>query len=506
MRSGSTGSLWRQFQRRGAWVFIACVVMVPEIAFIVTSSREKQYAATAALLFERVVVDPSLGGSASAPSGDARRQAATNLSLIGIDTIAARAARTLGPPWTTDAVKARIEIEPEGESNLVNVTATTPVPRVTARLANVYASEFVKYRRETDRATIEEQISLLRDAISGTGAGSASADVDALRRREEQLGVSAALQTGGTRVVQRARTPVQAVSPKPKRNLALGLLAGILLGVLLAALRIRTDRRIRLADEAAEIIDRPLLAVFPRVRINRDGVVSFAEFRIASQMLLANLGFFSVDETIDMIVVTSSGPGEGKSTIAMSLALAGAEAGRDVLLLEADLRRPTAAGRLGLIEGEGLSAVLSGATDLARATRTVEVPFDDLGDDRPTVDVLTAGAIPPNPADLLASDRMRTLLSELRERYALVIIDTSPIGIIPDCVPLLTVADGTLVVCRIDHTEGKDLARFAHQMQLSSARVLGLVANAEPDSVSSNYEYYGYRNVSPRTTDPASVA
>ena len=505
MRSGTTGLLWRHFWRRGAWVFIACVIIVPEVAFIVTSKREKQYASTAALLFERTVVDPSLGGSAVAPSGDARRQAATNLSLVGIDTIATRAARSMGPPWTTDAVKARIEIEPDGESNLINVTATYSQPSVAARLANVYATAFVKYRREGDRQAIEEQISLLRDAISGSGGATASADVNALRQREEQLGVSAALQTGGTRIVQTARTSTTAVSPKPTRNLVLGILAGILLGIFLAALRVLTDRRVRSADHAAEIVDRPLLAVFPRLRPKNNGAVSLAELRIPSQMLLANLGFFSVDQKIHTIVITSAEPREGKSTIAISLALAGAEAGRDVLLLEADLRRPTAGGRLGLIEGEGLSSVLRGATDLAHATRTVDVPFDGLGDDPPTVDVLTAGAVPPNPADLLASDRMRTLLSELRARYDLVIIDTAPMGTIPDCVPLLTIADGTLVVCRIDHTESTVLARFAHQIQLSTARVLGMVANAAPNGVNSSYEYYGYGSGAEGKAHPSSV-
>jgi capsular exopolysaccharide synthesis family protein len=218
-------------------------------------------------------------------------------------------------------------------------------------------------------------------------------------------------------------------------------------------------------------------------------------------MLLANLRYFAVDDDVRCVLVTSSRPGEGKSTVAASLAFAAMEAGQSVVLLEADLRRPSLSGRLGLVAGEGLGGVLTGTVDFEQAAQRVPAPFDDLEalpGGRPYIDVLTAGATPPNPADLLASDKMRELVERLKTQYDLVVVDTAPAGAVPDTVHLFSVADGTLVVSRIDVTETEALTALRSQVMQGTARILGLVVNAEPRSGRADYYgYYGYGQAEP---------
>jgi receptor protein-tyrosine kinase len=214
----------------------------------------------------------------------------------------------------------------------------------------------------------------------------------------------------------------------------------------------------------------------------------------AFRMLRARLMYFNVARARHRIVVTSPGQGDGKTTVAWYLAAAAAESGLNVLVLEADLRRPTLAELKGLREQPGLAEYLTGGAPLDEVTRTIVVRNPPSGDDQASVDVIVAGLVPPNPIELLESQQMVDLLAVLSERYDLVVVDTPPAVIVSDALPLMRQADGIVAVTRIGVTQRRALHQLARQLRELHAPALGTVVNGTPASQSPGYGYgYAYR-------------
>jgi receptor protein-tyrosine kinase len=214
-------------------------------------------------------------------------------------------------------------------------------------------------------------------------------------------------------------------------------------------------------------------------------------------MLRANLRYFNVDREIRSVLITSSTPGEGKSTVAMYLALAAASSGARVLLVEADLRRPTLNGRLGIATSQGLSEVLAGARDLRSAIDHIELESEVAAH---TLDVLTAGPIPPNPSDLVESDKMHQIINAAEKAYDLVIIDTPPTSVVSDAIPLVRLVSGVLVVTRLGKTTKDAAHHLRQQLENLDGNVLGVVVNSASRRAGYGpqlgYEYtYGYEPV-----------
>jgi receptor protein-tyrosine kinase len=212
-------------------------------------------------------------------------------------------------------------------------------------------------------------------------------------------------------------------------------------------------------------------------------------------MLRANLRYFNVDHTVRSVVVTSVAPGDGKSTVAWNLAFAAAGAGSRVLLIEADLRHPSLAASAGhLRRAPGLSTVLSGSDGFTDAVQ--EVPVGRTADGalaEHAFDVLVAGPIPPNPVDLIDSQRMRDLLNHAESTYDLVVIDTPPIAVVSDAVPLLKEVSGVLVVIRLERDTRDAVAHLRDQLENLDAPTLGVVANGLKMDRTAGYGYgYGY--------------
>jgi receptor protein-tyrosine kinase len=220
-------------------------------------------------------------------------------------------------------------------------------------------------------------------------------------------------------------------------------------------------------------------------------------------MLRANLRYFNVDREIKSVLITSATPGEGKSTVAMYLALAAASSGARVLLVESDLRRPTLNRRLGISSSHGISEVLAGARELRSAIDHIEL---ESGTASHTLDVLTAGPIPPNPSDLVESDKMRQIIRAAESAYDLVIVDTPPTSVVSDAIPLVRLVSGVLVVTRLGKTTKDSAHHLRDQLENLDANVLGVVVNSASRRAGygsqSGYEYsYGYE---PATAPEAS--
>ncbi len=303
---------------------------------------------------------------------------------------------------------------------------------------------------------------------------------------------------GNARKISVAQVPEKKAGPSKKKYLAAGGLAGILLGIATAFWLDLTDKSVKTLKEARELFGSTLLGVIPafgksgKIR-HSVGDLERIVTRIvaremprspigqAYQMLQANLKFLSSDKQLKAIVVTSSVPKEGKSEVSANLAVAMAQVGRRVLLVDADMRHPSQHHLWELTNASGLSNILVGEAEFNTAVKQV----------MPGLDVLTSGVIPPNPVALLDSKRMASLMETFLKNYDFVIVDTPPLAGIADAPILGKMADGILLVVRpgvVDATSAKSAKEF---LERSGQNVLGLVANGviiknEPDS----YFYY----------------
>ena len=291
------------------------------------------------------------------------------------------------------------------------------------------------------------------------------------------------MQEGDAEILQRATVPSSPASPKPNRAAVIGGFAGLLLGFALALVREQLDRRLRGAKDLGDTFDLPILANVPTSRslANKGGRSVEAlppADREAFQMLRANLRFLNTDKELHSVVVTSAASGDGKTTVALNLAKADASVGRKVLLIEADMRRPSIGTVLGIEGPAGLATYLAQpATQLADVVHRVAVTQGSNGSAALEMDVVVAGAIPDNPSELINSKRMIKLIAEAEATYDLVVIDTSPVGIVADAIPLMSEASAVIVVSRVGRITSVEANALRDQLERIDAPAFGLVAN-----------------------------
>jgi capsular exopolysaccharide synthesis family protein len=195
--------------------------------------------------------------------------------------------------------------------------------------------------------------------------------------------------------------------------------------------------------------------------------------------------FMSAQKEVQVLVVTSPGPRDGKTTAAISLAITMAQGGARVLLVDTDLRKPRIHKSFGIKPDRGISSVILGATTIADATIHTEIP---------NLDVMPCGPSPPNPAELLHTERFRAILAQLRQSYDKIILDSPPTGPVTDPAILGSVADGVLLVLRAGHSTKEAAAHARRHLADAGARILGLVIN-QADHKGGGYGY-GYSSYS----------
>jgi len=302
-------------------------------------------------------------------------------------------------------------------------------------------------------------------------------------------------------VEQHASLPDHPVIPKPARNLAIGLALGVLLGTGLAVLRDRFDNTVKNRETLEETTGAGLVANIPFDKPRRkEPAISFASDRSAIaeafRTFRTNLQFLDVDNPPRVLVVTSSLPGEGKTTTAMNLALVLAEAEHNVVLVDGDMRRPKLAEYFDLVGSVGFSTVLSGQTSLEEVLQKTRFPG---------LTVLTSGAVPPNPSELLGSLAAQKVLNELRAGFDYVVVDSSPLLAVMDAAVLASDSDGVLVIARFGETKRDQLAHAVGNLKNVGARTLGAVFTMTPTRGNSSYNYSYYGDVGPSpSSSPAS--
>ena len=488
----------RVFRRR--WpVLLLCVVLVPAAAVAYSKRQEKEYTASAALLFRDPGFAQALfGSSVLSPSTDPARDAATDVRLVSQRVVADATAKALGGGLTGADVAQMVSVSSEDQSDVVSISARDQNPQQAAQIANTYARQFILLRQAADRAKLGQGEALLeQDYRRLSPAERAGPRGRGLQDQLDKLQTLASVQTGNAELTQEAVVPTTPSSPKTARNAILGGVLGLLLGIGAAILFERLDRRVRDPKELREIFGSPVLSTIPKSRsISRAAKPSrrlAPKDAEAFRMLRASLAYFDVDSrAVRSVLVTSPSTGEGKTTVAWNLAAAAAGAGVRVLLIEADLRNPKLARRLPEPPGSGLSELLSGQAEFDEVLQVVTVPERSNGA-RPSrsMDVITAGTVPPNPVHLMESARMDHLIEQSQRDYDLVVVDAGPTAIVADAVPLIKRVSGVIVVTRLGVTKRDAVVRLRDQLANLGASTLGLVVNGGPGR-SSEYGYYAY--------------
>lgn len=479
----SSGATLRGMLRH-AWIIVGCVLLAAGLALLVSQLQTKQYTADASLLFRDPGFDQEVFDNPVPESVDADREAATNLRLVSLDVVADLTAADLPGDLSGSDVSDMVAIESDPQSDVVTIQATDESPAFAAQTANTFARNYIEFRRDADRKKIEGARRLLQDRLEGLNSdqrqGSEGA---ALVRQIGRLRTLESVQTGNAELVQKATVPTSPSAPQTARNVLLASIVGLVVGLAVALAATRMSRKLRDSDDfEAALGGLPVLASIPDVRGLHEPDSGIRELMNAHpeavRMLRARLRYFNPDREFRSVLVTSPAIGEGKTTIAWSLAASAAAAGTRTVLVEADLHRPRIAERAGALPSPGLSEVLRRERWIGKVIQSLPIaPDGGNGTAAATLDVIVAGSHTPAPGELLEGDEMRRCIESLESEYELVVIDTPPISRVADAIPLLAQADGVLVVVERGRTTRDEMIELDEQLRSLGASVLGIVAN-----------------------------
>ena len=315
-----------------------------------------------------------------------------------------------------------------------------------------------------------------------------------LLQKHEEARLAKAATISSISVVDTAMTPKTPIKPNKKKNLLLGLLIGLMLGAGLAFFIEYLDDTVKDSEEARRVIGSPVLAVIPFIPPDEQqkgtdlhsSMITHlrpkSAIAEAFRSLRTSIHFSAINREKKVLITTSTFPGEGKTTISANLAITLSQTGARVLVIDGDLRRPSLHSKFGHSKVPGLSEVLAG-----------DVPVDGILHDTgiPNLKLMTAGTTPPNPAELLGSEKMADLLTALREQYDHIIIDAPPVLAVTDAPLLTNRCDMVLIVLETERVPVKAAQRMAEMLANVHAPVGGIVINDKSGASMERYGYYG---------------
>lgn len=400
-----------------------------------------------------------------------------------------------------------VELQPSGiQGNLISEYAKSEAQRTSLQKqisALVYVVDAYKQRMNAI-PKLEQQQNALGRKVETTRT-----NYKTLLSKLQEIEIAENQTLGNSRIQTHAELPREPISPKKAQNIAIGGFLGLFLGAATAFILDGTDKRIKTSDEAKQLLPGyPILGqipVFEKTRklpklgksISREpgqlvltGMTTGLEGE-SFRMLQTNLQFLNADDSLKVVVVSSSQTGEGKSTVAANLALAVAELGKRVLLVDADMRKPAQHQIWRQSNYEGLSNVLSGQSDDKAVTIEIQ----------PNLFLLTAGVVPPNPVLLIDSVQMSNLIDEWSNSYDLVIIDVPPLTVAADATILGAKAGGLVFVLRPGVADKESVEYAQEILTQSKLKVLGMVLNAVDLDKQNRYNHYYYSTQQARSDE-----
>ena len=320
--------------------------------------------------------------------------------------------------------------------------------------------------------------------------------------RQKEIDITGPMKANNVRVLERAIVPGAPVRPKPVQNLLLGLAIGLATGIALAFAIEALDNTLKTQADVEQFLGVPVLGLVPIIGAaaggeaanvgdnvrERDLGVFLDPKSVAAECcrsIRTNILFMSPDRPSRTIVVTSPSPQEGKTTTAINLGVTMAEAGGRVLIVDTDMRRPRLHRSFGVPNQTGISTVIVAKATLEEAIKRTDVP---------NLDVLTCGPVPPNPSELLHTERFAAVLADCAKLYDRIILDSPPTSAVTDPAVLGNLADGVVLVIKAGETTRESAIHARRQLNSAKARLLGVVVNAiDFSNPAYGYDYY-YRN------------
>ena len=503
--------------RNRKWTIILTTVVVVAAVLIASLLMTPMYESTAQLLRSKSNLDAALFGTRVFEVQDRQQDIQTGARIVKLETVAQRVKQELGTEKSTGLLLDAVRVEPQSGTDVVEITAESPDPQFAADLANAFAQEFISFRQETDRQAVVEARTMVQEELDQLSSQEASSEYGmTLRSKLQELQILESMQDGGFSIIQQAVVPEDPVSPQPVRNGVLGLAVGLVMGLGLAFGREYLDRGIKDEEEAERAFGVPVLASIPALGKwgssgERQTIALGFEKSDSSPLLEAfrslrtNLQYFDVDRSTRSILISSGSPREGKTVTTFNLGLSLALSGERVIVMEADLRRPLLHRYLGLNNSMGVSTVLTGGCSFSEALQLVRT--DDYAPEalvqgkegegpkqalQKNLYCMTSGPLPPNPAELLGSQKMRETLAKARELADYVLVDSPPLLAVPDAAILAPHLDGTVVVALIGETTVDGAGLIHTQLERARSNFFGVVVTGIKPTDKRYRGYYGY--------------
>lgn len=431
--------------RRQIVVIVAGALIGLSTGALVAMLTPQRFEASAEVMVTVQVADTATPAERSLATGYAKQAVETYRAIITSSLVLEPVMQDLGLSSAPSGIRATSVLN----SAIITISVDNRNPGQAARIANAVADSF------------------------------SAAVTETLEKRENEAAFAIRIVT-----LEPAQVPTVPVAPNLQLSLTIGALLGLAAGVGVALLRATLDRRVRVAADLESAVPVPVLGQIPLDPDTGDHPLALSSApqglrAEAFRSLRTNVRFFFSGGQ-GVFVVTSSGPGEGKSTTAANLALAFADAGQRVALIDGDLRLPRVAEYFGIEGGVGLSDVLVGRVELNDVIQRWG---------RSALFLLPAGTVPPNPAELLGSGAMESLIDTLKEAFDVVIVDAPPLLLVTDAAVIARVTTGAILIAAAGSTQANRLADAAKSIESVGARVLGTVLTKAPVSGAASSPY-----------------
>jgi non-specific protein-tyrosine kinase len=512
----------RQYARilwRWAWLMILCAVLAGAAAFFVSRATTPIYQATTTLLINQA---PDARSTDYTDLLTSERLASTYSEMLTQRPVLSAVIARLELETSLDDLGDALEVQPVSNTQLITLTVEDENPYTAAEIADAIVAEFQAQnnalqlsRYAESKASLEAQLSRLDTQIGESEAAIAAlgtvtgvdeqaqferlqsdlalyqSSYSTLLQSYEALRVAEAGAVSGVVAVEPAEPDFDPVRPRTFMNTLLAAVVGGMLGLGAVFLIEYLDDTIKSPEQVERELGLPVLATIAAIPHNHvEGHVHAADqprspVAEAFRSLRTNIKFASVDVPIHTLLITSAGPEEGKSTVTTNLGAVMAHGGRQVVILEADLRRPRVHKLLGLSRGYGLSDLfVQDKLSLDGALQQTEIPG---------LQALASGDLPPNPAELLGSERMTSILELLIHTNDMVILDSSPAAVVTDPVVLAEKVDAVLLVIEPGKTELAAGRHAVTALKRAGANLIGVVFNNVPLKRSGYYGGYKYQ-------------
>ncbi len=497
--------------RQWAWLLVLVTLLAAGIMFVISRRSTPIYQATTTVLINQAPADKTTDYSSLVTS---ERLAQTYSQLMTKQPVLHGVIERLSLSESETELKQLIQVQPVRDTTLIEVRVENPLPQLAADIANALVSEFSEQNQSlqasrytsskdslaTQMTQIDQQI---QEATQTLANLSSSVDAEVERNRletilaqyrqtyayllqsYEQIRLAEAQSTSNVIQAEPATRPERPVRPRTLANTLLGGAVGLLLALGGIFLIEAMDDTLQSPEQVTRELGLPILGLIAHHATGDEKPMTQLEPRSAVseafRSLRTNIQFASVDQPLHTLLITSPSPAEGKSTVAANLAVVLAQSGKRVALVDADLRRPRIHKILDLPNHSGVSDLFVQAElSLDGALRQGQTEG---------LLVITAGETPPNPAELLGSERMIQILQAIAEQVDVIVLDTPPVLAVTDSAVLAPRVDGVLLVLKPNVTQMAAARQTVEQLRRVGARVLGVVLN-QVDLKKSRYQYY----------------